>query len=171
MKNLLIILLLSFNFSTYSQEKTTEEIEFIDSAEKTLLGDTNEVSFSVIENVPIYKGCDDSMGNTELKNCMSASISKHVGKNFNTKVTNGLGLPDGKVRINVIFKIDKKGNVIDIRARAPHVALEEEAIRVIKLMPKMDKPGYQRGKPVTVPYSLPIIFNIQNPKRVAKPRK
>ncbi|CAH8282475.1 TonB-like protein [Mariniflexile fucanivorans] len=168
MKNLLILFLLIFYFSTYSQEKTVEDIEFIETAEKTLDDISNEIPFAVIENVPVYKGCDDSMTNTELKNCMSTSISKHVAKNFNTKIANGLGFPDGKVRINLIFKIDREGNVVDIRSRAPHKALENEAIRVIKLIPRMDKPGYQKGKPVTVPYSLPIVFNIQNPKKSSK---
>ena len=59
-----------------------------------------------------------------------------------------------------MFKIDKEGNIIDIKARAKHPNLEKEAIRVISLLPKLIKPGYQRGKPVIVPYSLPIIFNV-----------
>jgi len=64
-------------------------------------------------------------------------------------------------RISVIFKIDKNGNVIDIRARAPHPRLVKEAIRVLNMLPKM-KPGIQRGKPVVVPYSLPINFQAPN---------
>ena len=39
--------------------------------------------------------------------------------------------------------------------------LEKEAQRVINLLPKM-KPGKQRGKAVIVPYSLPIIFQVQD---------
>jgi protein TonB len=39
--------------------------------------------------------------------------------------------------------------------------LEKEAARVINLLPKM-KPGKQRGKSVIVPYSLPIIFVVQD---------
>jgi len=53
------------------------------------------------------------------------------------------------------------GNVIGVRARAPHPRLEKEAVRVINLLPKM-KPGRQRGKAVIVPYSLPIIFQVQD---------
>ena len=71
-----------------------------------------------------------------------------------------LGL-SGRQRINVIFKISKTGDITGIRARAPHPGLEKEAARVIGLLPKM-KPGKQRGKPVNVPYSLPIIFQVQD---------
>ena len=67
----------------------------------------------------------------------------------------------GRQRIAVIFKIDKRGNVTGVRSRGPHPSLEEEAIRVISLLPKM-KPGLQNGKPVVVPYSLPIIFEVQD---------
>ncbi|MGA9324525.1 MAG: energy transducer TonB, partial [Salegentibacter sp.] len=37
----------------------------------------------------------------------------------------------------------------------------QEAARVINSLPKM-QPGKQRGKPVGVMYSLPIIFQVQD---------
>ncbi|WP_412176266.1 energy transducer TonB [Formosa sp. PL04] len=37
---------------------------------------------------------------------------------------------------------------------------KNEAIRVLSLLPKM-QPGTQKGKAVTVPYYLPIVFKIQ----------
>ncbi|WP_282134074.1 energy transducer TonB [Seonamhaeicola maritimus] len=123
----------------------------------------NEVAFAVIEQVPIYKGCKKNLSNKEQRACMSSKVTKHVVKHFNIKVAKGLGFPDGKVRIDVIFKINTKGEVVGIRARGPHKKLEEEARRVIKLLPKFI-PGYQKGKPVTVPYALPLIFNIDNSK-------
>ena len=118
-----------------------------------------EVPFAVIENVPIYPGCEK--GNNDAKRkCMSDKINKFVQKKFNTDLAGDLGLT-GKQRINVIFKIDRSGNVVGVRSRAPHPRLEKEAARVIGLLPKM-KPGKQRGKAVTVPYSLPIIFQVQD---------
>ena len=50
---------------------------------------------------------------------MSEKITKFVGKKFNTDLASDLGLT-GRMRINVIFKIDKTGNVTSVRARAPH---------------------------------------------------
>ena len=91
---------------------------------------------------------------------MSDKIKKFVIKKFNTDLAGDLGLT-GRQRINVIFKIDRNGNIVGVRARAPHPRLEKEAARVINLLPKM-KPGRQRGKAVTVPYSLPIIFQVQD---------
>jgi antitoxin component YwqK of YwqJK toxin-antitoxin module len=110
----------------------------------------------VIERVPMYPGCESLLGNEAKKNCMAKEISSFVMSKFNTTFGKDLGL-SGKQNIYVIFKIDKTGHVIDIQARAKHKALEAEAIRVIALLPKMT-PGFQFGKPVIVPYSMPIIF-------------
>ena len=118
-----------------------------------------EVPFAVIENVPVFPGCE--RGNNEKKRkCMSDKIAKFVQRKFNTDLAGDLGLT-GRQRISVIFKIDKSGNVTGVRARAPHPRLEKEAQRVINLLPKM-QPGKQRGKAVIVPYSLPIIFQVQD---------
>ena len=121
-------------------------------------GNNVEVSFSSVENVPIFPGCEKG-NNAKRSKCMSEKISKFVQKRFNTKLAGNLGL-SGRQRISVIFKIDKLGDVVGVRARAPHPKLEDEAIRVINLLPKM-KPGMQLGKAVIVPYSLPIIFEVK----------
>ena len=121
-------------------------------------GDNVEVSFSTVENVPIFPGCDKG-NNAERRKCMSQKITKFVQKEFNVNIARNLGLY-GRQRISVIFKINKKGNVVGVRARAPHPNLKKEAIRVVNMIPKM-KPGMQLGKAVIVPYSLPIIFQVQ----------
>jgi len=143
--------------STESDEE--EEIVEIEEVEVEEIEEDIEVPFAVIENVPIYPGCEK--GNNDAKRkCMSDKINKFVQKKFNTDLAGDLGLT-GRQRINVIFKIDKKGDVVGVRSRAPHPRLEKEAARVINLLPKM-KPGKQRGKAVTVPYSLPIVFQVQD---------
>lgn len=118
-----------------------------------------DVPFAVIENVPIYPGCEKESSNDAKKKCMSSKISEFINKKFNTELASDLGL-DGRQRIAVQFKIDKNGRVVDVRARAPHPRLEKEAVEVVQSLPNMT-PGKQRGKPVGVLYSLPIVFDIQ----------
>ena len=116
----------------------------------------SKVPSEIFDNIPVYPGCKGS----ELKKrkCMSERIAKFVERKFNTDIAADLGLT-GRQRISVIFKIDTLGNITGVRARAPHRRLEKEAVRVIKLLPKM-KPGIKNGKPVIVPYSLPMIFQV-----------
>ena len=135
-----------------------EEIVEIEDVEVEEVEEDIEVPFSVIENVPIFPGCEK--GNNDAKKaCMNKKISQFIGRKFNTDLASELGL-SGNQRIFVLFKIDKTGNIVDVRARAPHPRLEKEATRVVNLLPKMI-PGKQRGKPVRVPYSLPISFQVQ----------
>jgi len=118
-----------------------------------------DVPFAVIENVPIYPGCEKEKSNDAKKRCMSSKISEFINKKFDTNLASDLGL-EGRQRIAVQFKIDKSGKVVDVRARAPHPRLEKEALNVVSALPDMT-PGKQRGKSVGVLYSLPIVFDIQ----------
>lgn len=140
-----------------SQEEKIVKVEQVKVVE---VEEDIEVPFSVIENVPVFPGCEKEKSNDAKRQCMSDKIQDFVNKKFNTDLAGELGL-SGKQRISVMFKIDKNGDVVNIMARAPHPGLEKEAKRVIGLLPKM-QPGKQRGKSVTVPYSLPILFQVQD---------
>ena len=118
------------------------------------------VPFILIEDVPIFPGCENLSNNEERKDCMSEKITKFINREFNSELGGQLGLT-GINKINVMFKIDTKGDIIEVESRAPHPKLEQEAERVIQALPKM-KPGKQRGNPVIVQYSIPIIFKVQD---------
>jgi hypothetical protein len=130
----------------------------------TMVFEQTEIPDGDIEKVAVYPGCEGLLTNQERKQCMSDEISRFIAEKFDTSIAGFLGLT-GRQRILVIFKIDKTGQVIDVRSRAPYKELEAEAIRVITALPKM-KPGMQYGKTVTVPYSLPIVFSV-----TSKPKK
>ncbi|WP_431133735.1 M56 family metallopeptidase [Psychroserpens mesophilus] len=137
--------------------KVTQDVKVIDVVESI------EVPFAVVDQVPVMVTCQNLTTNEERKTCMSNGIASHVNKNFNIALAKQLGLT-GKQRISVIFKIDTQGEIIEVRARASHPELETEAVRVINLLPQF-KPGKQKGKAVTVPYSLPILFQIAPDKK------
>lgn len=126
--------------------KEDEEIEFF-----SMIG---------VEKVPVYPGCESKKTNKQRKKCMSDKLGKLIQRKFNTGLAEDLDL-NGRQRINVEFKIDKNGDITDVKARAPHKQLEKEALRLTTKIPKMT-PGKQRGKPVTVLYNLPITFDVQN---------
>ncbi|WP_299778100.1 M56 family metallopeptidase [uncultured Formosa sp.] len=137
------------------EENPNVKIKIIE--EDSLIDEDIEVPYSVVEQVPIFPGCED-LPAEEQKKCFSNKVSQFVGKHFNTDLGKEQDIK-GMQRINTIFKIDKNGNVLDVKARADHEIFQEEAIRVLNLLPKM-QPGKQKGKEVTVPYSLPIVFQV-----------
>jgi len=118
------------------------------------------VPFYKIEKAPIYPGCEKEKTNADRKKCMSEKITRLVSKKFSTDIAYDLGLT-GYQRIYVEFKINKLGEVTDVKARAPHTGLEDEAKRVVNRIPKMS-PGLQRGNAVDVIYALPIVFEVRN---------
>ena len=64
----------------------------------------------------------------------------------------------GKVYMR--FVIEKDGSITNIEVlRSPDRNLEKEALRIINKLPKMT-PGKQRGRPVRVPFSIPITFKL-----------
>ena len=139
-----------------SQEEEIVEVEEVEVEE---VEEDVEVPFAVIENVPVFPGCE-SGNNDAKKACMNKKMNDFIRKKFNTELAGELGL-SGIQQIRVFFKIDKTGDIVDVQVRAPHPSLEKEARRVIGILPKM-KPGRQRGKAVRVPYYLPIKFQVQD---------
>jgi protein TonB len=60
----------------------------------------------------------------------------------------------------VCFVIEKDGSITNIELlRRIEKSLNDEAIRIIKLMPKW-KPGRKNGVPVRVKYTIPIDFKL-----------
>ena len=74
-------------------------------------------------------------------------------------------------RVIVQFVVGKDGSVSDIQImRSVSPDLDAEAIRVVGMMPKWI-PGKQRGKAVTVKFTMPIMFRLQGsePKKEESP--
>lgn len=114
---------------------------------------------NIIEEVPIFPGCEFYNNNEAKKNCMSKLLNVFVVNNFNTSIADPLDIPDDVARINIKFRINKTGFIDWVDASTTHIELEKEAIRVVYLLPRMT-PGKQKGKEVNVQYSLPIIFKL-----------
>ena len=56
------------------------------------------------------------------------------------------------------FVVEKDGTLTDFNViRSLNKECDEEAIRVLKTMPKW-KPGMERGKPIRVKYTVPVVF-------------
>ncbi len=135
-----------------NQDTEIAEVDDIEVAEEDI---PDTVPFILIENAPIFPGCENQSTEKEKRDCFQEMMLKHIKKNFNyPEMAMEMGL-QGKV--NVIFTVQKDGSIGDVRLRGPHESLEKEAARIISKLPKMT-PGKQRETPVKVPYAIPITF-------------
>lgn len=128
----------------------------VDDVEVEELEEEITVPFAVIEDIPIFPGCEKGT-KAEKRACFQQKVQEHVKKNFRyPDIAVEMGI-QGKVYVQ--FIIDTQGNISRIRTRGPDQLLEKEAERIIALLPKM-LPGKQRGRAVKVPYSIPVNFKL-----------
>ena len=115
-----------------------QEIEEEEPEEQTI--------FEVVEEAPEFPG-----GMTALMQFLSKNI-----KYPTIAQENGV-----QGRVTVQFVVNRDGSIVDAKViRGVDPYLDKEALRVINSMPKW-KPGMQRGNPVRVKYTVPVMFRLQ----------
>ncbi|AZQ59089.1 energy transducer TonB [Maribacter sp. MJ134] len=135
-----------------SQEEEIIEVEDVEVEE---MEEDVDVPFAVIENVPVFPGCESE---SDKRACFNKMMQKHISKNFRyPEIAQEMGVQG---RVNIMFVIQKDGSIGNVRMRGPDKNLEKEAARIIAKLPKMT-PGKQRGRAVRVPFSIPITFKLQ----------
>ncbi len=140
-----------------STETDQEEIVEVEDIEVEDDFEDVDVPFAVIEDVPIFPGCE-KVAKSQRRACFQEKMNKHIRKNFRyPEIAQEMGIQG---RVYVQFVIAKDGSITSIRMRGPDKNLEKEANRIISRLPKMT-PGKQRGRAVRVPFSIPITFRLQ----------
>lgn len=101
--------------------------------------------FTVVEESPSFPGGDVARIKFLQQNIVYPQMARESGIQGTVYVT---------------FVVERNGNVTDVRVlRGIGGGCDEEAVRVIKAMPKWN-PGKQRGKPVRVQFNMPIKFTL-----------
>jgi TonB family protein len=133
---------LFFNLRKKSVTLTEYKFKTIPKGSNQHDADDNEV-FTVVEEQPYFPGGDEARHKFIEENIHypdSALKNKIQGKVF------------------VTFIVEKDGSLSNVRVlKGIGGGLDEEAVRVIKMMPKWI-PGRQRGTPVRVQFNVPIKF-------------
>lgn len=120
--------------------------------------DEDDTPFMIVENMPALGDCKTLRGD-ERHQCTQLEIIKFVSQNtvFPSRAIDA-GIQG---TVFVYFVVDKKGFVQGAKVlRAVDPILDAEALRVIRSLPKFE-PGTQRGKHVSVQYTIPVKFVIR----------
>lgn len=143
---------------------TQEKLQEVDAGQKTVEGDPNaevdlsgledgtgnvieedEKPFLSVEQMPEFPGGEAAL----IKYIQSKIVYPGIARE------NGI---DGTVYLQ--FVVDKEGKVGNVKVlRGVGGGLEEEAIRVVKTLPKFT-PGKQNGRSVPVYYTVPVKFRL-----------
>ena len=117
------------------------------------------LGFIIIEESPRFKEAEN-ISKLEMKDDFEKKMSEFVVMNFDKNIGKNIGLSKGKYKIITQFTIDKTGNVMDIKVRAPHKVIEKEVLKILQKLPQFI-PGKQRNNVVDTKYTLPISFIIE----------
>ena len=146
MKKLLLILIILFPMMVTAQDVSLKE---------ALKAAKNEdVVFLVVEQMPEFPGGEKALRAFLAENVKYPSIAKE----------NGI-----YGRVICQFIVEKDGSISDVEAvkSSGERSLDNEAIRVIKMMPKW-KPGKHQKEPVRARYNLAISFKLDDDKKKKK---
>ena len=114
------------------------------------------VAFQIIEDVPVFPGCE-GIEMDKRRKCLQEKIVEHIIKNFRYPKKARKNNITGKVHVS--FIVEKDGSIKVAYTNGPHELLENEAKRIIELLPKM-RPGQIEGEPVRMTMSIPINFTL-----------
>jgi len=116
--------------------------------------DSTEINMiTFIEEAPLFKGDLKEFIQSELDYPLSAKKDTIEGT------------------IVISFKIDTSGLTINHKvAKGIREDLNNEALRVAKLI-KFDRPALQKGRPIEVKYTVPVVFDLRHSQKKSKCRK
>jgi TonB family protein len=107
--------------------------------------DKPEKPLDVVEEMPKFPGGDAALMDYLIKNVKYPAEATKNG---------------AQGRVLVQFIVEKDGSISEIEVvKKIDENLDAEAVRVVKAMPKW-KPGMQKGEPVRVRFTLPIMFRL-----------
>ena len=105
-----------------------------------------EKIFTSVEHMPEFPGGE-------------AAMMHYLAQSINYPLEAAKNNIQGKVVVQ--FVVEKDGSIGEvIIARSVHKLLDQEAVRVVKSLPKFSSPGRQNGMPVRVWYTLPLSFKL-----------
>jgi len=129
-------------------EVPTEDVDVEIKDEKPQVIDQPQQAeiFTVVEEQPAYPGGEEARIKFLQDNIKYPEEAKELGI-------------QGKVFVTFVVEVDGSITAVNV-LRGIGGGCDEEAIRVVKAMPKW-VPGKQRGVPVRVQFNLPIKFTLQ----------
>ncbi|MFD1062225.1 hypothetical protein ACFQ1Q_03125 [Winogradskyella litorisediminis] len=103
---------------------------------------------------PVYRGCHKIEDDHEAKKCSIKKIKDFILLSYNYDVADRALPLETSTQFELIFKVNKKGNIEDVTANANHKAIAIEAIRTAKRIPKFKRAGMLNGSPINTPMRL-----------------
>jgi bla regulator protein BlaR1 len=146
-----------FFFGDLNAQKKTKStsIKKTQTIELSSVDEDIEINFTEIDDPPVFPNCEN---NLEKKECFLNELQKHIKENFKYPEITLDSVVQGKVFVN--FLVRKDGSVVVNYVKGPDPLLENEAKRILELLPKFS-PAIHNGKAVVMKMAYPITFKLK----------
>ena len=111
-------------------------------------------NISVVATYPLYRGCKETLAYADQEKCTTRKIKNFFKLSFDYELADRLFPQQKTAKVLVTFIINKKGRIERVSAKAHKREMAAEAIRVMKRLPRLKRPGYEFGKPIVTPFSI-----------------
>ena len=102
--------------------------------------------FRFVEEDPEFPGGEKARQQFFADNIVYPRVAREIG---------------AEGRVMVSFIVEPDGKITNVKIERGRIqALDEEAVRVTKMMPPW-KPGKQRGRAVRCQFTMPVVFMLQ----------
>jgi hypothetical protein len=117
--------------------------------------------FNVVEKMPLFPGCAETITQHERDRCTQDKLREYIISKL--VIPEGIKKAGEPVRIIAQFIVERDGSVSGASVvRSSGGAIDAEVVQVIESMNSMPvkwTPGNQRGVPVRVQYTLPLMID------------
>jgi periplasmic protein TonB len=142
---LFTVLMSTLVFTTSAQDKKSVDTIRKDTIRPEAITPDNDVIFTAVEEQPGFPGGDEARMKFLQDNLVYPKKAKR------DRIQG---------RVFVTYVVEKDGSISNIKVlRGIGGGCDEEAVRVIRLMPKWI-PGKHEGQPVRVQFNVPIKFTL-----------
>lgn len=117
---------------------------------------SGDIPYTITENKPVFPGCEDA---EDKDMCFKQKLDEHVRNNFTYPIEAQQANIQGRVYIN--FRITKEGTIEVLNTRGPSKSLQDEAERIINLLPHLTPGTDEAGNPINVTFAYPIVFKLK----------
>jgi len=121
------------------------------------LNPIKSIGFSgLIDTKACYKSCFKKKSKARSE-CTDRKMHNEIIGKLNKSAFKDVNLR-GIIRAYISFEVNKSGEISKIRCRAPHPAIEEELLRIMRTIPNFIPASY-KGIPVNMMFSLPVTMD------------
>ncbi|AXG69700.1 hypothetical protein KORDIASMS9_01927 [Kordia sp. SMS9] len=116
------------------------------------------MNFSVMDNAPQFKGCENTGSKREKNKCTSQKIENFIQEAFNKNVASTIPSNSENISVYIRFIVNTNGGIENVGVRTNNPVLLKEVERIVKTLPNFSR-GTHQGMNINASYAVTLESN------------